>query len=85
MGAPIGTLEAKRQIGYLPELYRYQEWLTGDEVVRLHGRLCGLDKQVIDKRVPELLHMVGVGQRGRTVLSIIPKACSSGLDWLARW
>ncbi|WP_226003005.1 ABC transporter ATP-binding protein [Paenibacillus sp. BJ-4] len=65
MGAPIGTLEAKRQIGYLPELYRYQEWLTGDEVVRLHGRLCGLDKQVINKRAPELLHMVGVGQRGK--------------------
>ncbi|AET59314.1 ABC transporter [Paenibacillus terrae HPL-003] len=67
IGAPIGTLEAKRQIGYLPELYRYQEWLTDDEVVRLHGRLCGMDKQVINKRVPELLHMVGVGQQGKTI------------------
>ncbi|RRJ66152.1 ABC transporter ATP-binding protein [Paenibacillus oralis] len=65
MGAPIGTLEAKRQIGYLPELYRYQEWLTGEEVVRLHARLCGLDKQETNRRVPELLHRVGVGNRGK--------------------
>ncbi|WP_415841711.1 ATP-binding cassette domain-containing protein, partial [Paenibacillus macerans] len=59
MGAPIGTLEAKRQIGYLPELYRYQEWLTGEEVVRLHARLCGLDNQEANRRIPELLHRVG--------------------------
>ena len=65
LGAPIGTLEAKQQIGYLPELYRYQEWLTGEEVVRLHGQLCGLDKTVINQRVPELLRRVGVGQRGK--------------------
>lgn len=33
-GHKIGSLEAKSQIGYLPELYRYQEWLTGEEEVR---------------------------------------------------
>ncbi|MNI27821.1 putative ABC transporter ATP-binding protein YxlF [compost metagenome] len=64
-GHPIGTIAAKSKIGYLPELYRYQEWLTGEEVVRLHARLCGIGKSEADIRIPELLKEVGIGQRGR--------------------
>ncbi|GGI96070.1 ABC transporter ATP-binding protein [Paenibacillus hunanensis] len=64
-GDAIGTVAAKRHIGYLPELYRYQEWLTGSEVVRLHARLCGLDKQTTERRIPELLDRVGIGNRGK--------------------
>ncbi|AIQ68739.1 ABC transporter ATP-binding protein [Paenibacillus graminis] len=64
-GHPIRTIAAKSKIGYLPELYRYQEWLTGEEVVRLHARLCGIGKSEADIRIPELLKEVGIGQRGR--------------------
>lgn len=64
-GQPIGSLEAKLQIGYLPELYRYQEWLTGEEVVRLHARLCRVDNALAAIRIPQLLDEVGIGQRGR--------------------
>ncbi|MDQ1232849.1 ABC-2 type transport system ATP-binding protein [Paenibacillus sp. SORGH_AS306] len=63
-GDPIGSLEAKRHIGYLPELYRYQEWLTGEEVVRLHSRLCGMDQSTIKPRIKQLLDQVGIGKRG---------------------
>ncbi|MVO98110.1 ABC transporter ATP-binding protein [Paenibacillus lutrae] len=65
LGYPIGSLDAKRQIGYLPELYRYQEWLTGEEVVRLHGKLCGLERSALQKRIPQLLEEVGIGLRGK--------------------
>ncbi|KRE53694.1 ABC transporter [Paenibacillus sp. Soil522] len=64
-GAPIGSLEARRQIGYLPELYRYQEWLTGEEVLWLHARLCKLNKAYARKRINALLMDVGIGKRGR--------------------
>lgn len=64
-GHKIGSLEAKSLIGYLPELYRYQEWLTGEEVVRLHARLCGMQRSVAYKRIPQLLDEVGIGKRGR--------------------
>jgi ABC-2 type transport system ATP-binding protein len=64
-GEPIGMLEAKRKIGYLPELYRYQEWLTGDEVVRLHAKLCGMERTEAGRRVPAMLDEVGLGLRGR--------------------
>ncbi|SIR39248.1 MULTISPECIES: ABC transporter ATP-binding protein [unclassified Paenibacillus] len=64
-GEPIGSLAARRLIGYLPELYRYQEWLTGEEVVRLHARLCRLPRAEADRRVPQLLERVGIGLRSR--------------------
>ncbi|MBT2290912.1 ABC transporter ATP-binding protein [Paenibacillus albidus] len=65
LGHPIGSLEAKAQIGYLPELYRYQEWLSGIEVIRLHARLCGQERSVTEERIPRLLDEVGIGQRGK--------------------
>lgn len=65
LGHKIGSLEAKSLIGYLPELYRYQEWLTGEEVVRLHAQLCGIKRPVADKKIAELLDEVGIGKRGR--------------------
>ncbi|MBB3111884.1 ABC-2 type transport system ATP-binding protein [Paenibacillus phyllosphaerae] len=64
LGEPIGTLASKRLIGYLPELYRYQEWLSGEEVVRLHAKLCGVDRSVARHRIPQLLEEVGIGRRG---------------------
>ncbi len=41
LGAPLGDRAARRRIGYLPELFRYQPWLQAREVLRLHGRLIG--------------------------------------------
>jgi ABC-2 type transport system ATP-binding protein len=29
LGRPAGDREARRRVGYLPELFRYQAWLTG--------------------------------------------------------
>jgi len=39
-GAPAGTADARRATGYLAELFRFPEWLTADEVLRLHQRLA---------------------------------------------
>jgi len=64
-GQEIGTLEAKSHIGYLPELYRYQEWLTGEEVLRLHARLCRMERSAAERLIPQLLQRVGIGVRGR--------------------
>ena len=40
LGAPLGDRRARRDIGYLPELFRYQPWLRAREVVELHGALA---------------------------------------------
>jgi ABC-2 type transport system ATP-binding protein len=43
LGSPLGDRRARREIGYLPELFRYQPWLRAREVVELHGRLRSVD------------------------------------------
>src|SRR5580765_6910771 len=32
LGAPLGDREARRRVGYLPELFRFQPWLRAREV-----------------------------------------------------
>jgi hypothetical protein len=34
-----GTTRARARVGYLPELFRYQPWLTAAEVLALHVKL----------------------------------------------
>ncbi len=48
-------------MGYLPELFRYQPWLTAAEVVDLHVRLSGADVSAADRRA--VLTQVGLGAR----------------------
>jgi ABC-2 type transport system ATP-binding protein len=43
LGAPLGDRAARRDIGYLPELFRYQPWLKAREVLELHARLRSAD------------------------------------------
>lgn len=63
-GYPAGSVEARRHIGYLPELFRYPDWLTGQEVLTFHSKLCELDRVTAEKRIKTLLDDVGIGQRG---------------------
>jgi ABC-2 type transport system ATP-binding protein len=42
-GAPAGSPEAHRALGYLAELFRFPDWLTADEVLSMHQRLAGAD------------------------------------------
>ncbi|MFQ5425979.1 MAG: ABC transporter ATP-binding protein [Gaiellales bacterium] len=39
-GHPAGTRGARRQLGYLAELFRFPGWATADEVLLLHQRLA---------------------------------------------
>jgi ABC-2 type transport system ATP-binding protein len=43
LGAPLGDRAARREVGYLPELFRYQPWLRAHEVLELHARLRSVD------------------------------------------
>jgi ABC-2 type transport system ATP-binding protein len=61
LGMPIGNVETRRRIGFLPEDFRFYDWLTARELVALHARLAGLDARQIARRVDEVLELVGLG------------------------
>lgn len=64
LGAPIGNVESRRRIGYLPELFRYPDWLTGRQLLEAHGEICGLDRADRKRKSDELIDLVGLGGRG---------------------
>lgn len=57
---PIGDVEVRRRIGYLPENFNYQPWLTGEELLGFHASLCGMTPAETQNRVPEVLDQVGL-------------------------
>jgi ABC-2 type transport system ATP-binding protein len=63
LGAPIGNLEARRAVGYLPELFRYQDWLSAREVLALHAALLGIAKAKRAPEISETLELVGLSAR----------------------
>lgn len=60
LGAPSGDVEVRRKIGFLPENFRFYEWLTPPELLHLHGRLCGVSPDTLATRVPALIDLVGL-------------------------
>jgi ABC-2 type transport system ATP-binding protein len=61
LGRPAADPRARARVGYLPELFRYQPWLTAAEVLTLHVRLTGLAVPDQDRR--ECLALVGLAER----------------------
>ena len=43
LGRPIGDRATRARIGYLPELFRYPDWLSAREVLAFHARLMRLN------------------------------------------
>jgi ABC-2 type transport system ATP-binding protein len=61
LGRPSTDPASRARVGYLPELFRYQPWLTAAEVLTLHVRLAGLDVPAAERR--ERLSLVGLAER----------------------
>jgi ABC-2 type transport system ATP-binding protein len=61
LGRPARDPLARARVGYLPELFRYQPWLTAAEVLRLHTRLAGAAVSAQQRR--ECLGLVGLADR----------------------
>ena len=68
LGAALGDVATRRRIGYLPELFRYQGWMTAREVLALHCELARLPRADWGPEIGAVLELVGLTERadGRT-------------------
>ena len=73
LGLPLGAVAAKRRIGFLPEQFRFHEWLRGEEFLDFHGELCGMSRAARRRRIPEVLELVGLAGRGKDRLRTYSK------------
>jgi len=63
LGRPGTDPGSRARVGYLPELFRYQPWLTAAEVLELHVRLSRVAVSATEQR--ECLALVGLADRAR--------------------
>src|SRR2546428_13564892 len=63
LGEPLGSRGARRRIGYLPELFRYQPWLGAREVLALHCELAGVERARWEREIGGVLATVGLADR----------------------
>lgn len=63
-----GASDVKKKIGYLPEGAYYPEFLKGEEVLRYYGQLYGLHGAALEKRVSEVLDIVGMSRARRRLV-----------------
>ncbi|MFT9848718.1 ABC transporter ATP-binding protein [Aneurinibacillus sp. REN35] len=64
LGSPIGSVESRQKVGYLPELFRYPDWLTGRQLLEAHADLCRLPRSLRAERIDFLIGRVGLAGRG---------------------
>jgi ABC-2 type transport system ATP-binding protein len=60
LGHKPADLDSRMKVGFLPEHFRFHDWLTATEFLRLHATLYHMPDPVIRKRLPELLELVGL-------------------------
>jgi ABC-2 type transport system ATP-binding protein len=60
LGRAIGDRDGMARIGFLPEHFRFQEWLTANEFLFLNGQLMNMKTNDLRSRIEELLERVGL-------------------------
>lgn len=61
LGRPAGDRRARDRVGYLPELFRYPDWMSAREVLAFHARLIRLDRAAY--AIDAALDEVGLRER----------------------
>ena len=78
-GAAFGSKGSLGRIGYLPELFRYQSWLTAREVLALHCELAGIDRARWGSEIERILATVGLADRGTSRVGTFSKGMQQRL------
>jgi ABC-2 type transport system ATP-binding protein len=79
LGAPIGDRATRARIGYLPELFRYQAWLTPREVLTLHARLTRSRASRQGRSIGDVLEIVGLADRAADRVGTLSKGLQQRL------
>ncbi len=73
LGSPLGDRRTMARVGFLPEHFRFQEWLTATEFLELHGQLFGTPRTQLVGRIEQLLERVGLSEFRNRPLSTFSK------------
>jgi ABC-2 type transport system ATP-binding protein len=60
LGNPIGDPQSRSRVGFLPEHFRFHDWLNGAEFLNLHAQLYRVSESDRRQRISALLKRVGL-------------------------
>lgn len=60
LGKPMGDRATRARIGFLPEHFRFHDWLTALEFLTVHGQLYGMPGDQLKRRIDETLDLVSL-------------------------
>jgi ABC-2 type transport system ATP-binding protein len=59
-GVALDNPDVRSRVGFLPEHFRFHDWLRAEEFLTLHADLYHMSRDLTRQRVPELLDLVGL-------------------------
>jgi len=65
LGFPAGDTKVNERVGFLPEESYLYRFLNGEETLRFYGKLFKIPRKELNRRVPELLDVVGLDAKAR--------------------
>src|SRR5215212_3599273 len=65
LGEAAGSSRINEKIGFLPEESYLYRFLNGEETLHFYGRLFKIPRKELNRRVPELLDIVGLDAKSR--------------------
>jgi ABC-2 type transport system ATP-binding protein len=63
LGEPVGRVGIRKHVGYLPEDHRFPEYHSGASLLEFYGGLLEMPRAMRQKRIPEVMEMVGLKGR----------------------
>lgn len=79
LGYKAGSTQAKKDLGYLPEVALYYPFMKARELLWLYGGLSGVPRTELEQRVGHVLEMVGLQGREKALLRTFSKGMQQRL------
>jgi ABC-2 type transport system ATP-binding protein len=73
LGLALGDPSGRRRVGFLPEHFRFRDWLKAHEFLQLHADLYSVPREVARHRIPQLLDLVGLLEHAEKKLCTFSK------------
>lgn len=79
LGQPVGNSSARQRVGYLPEDHQFPGYHSAESLLHFYGRLYGMSRQDRNRRIPEMLQLVGLTGRAKSKIRTYSKGMKQRL------
>ncbi|MBW3622143.1 MAG: ABC transporter ATP-binding protein [Armatimonadetes bacterium] len=62
LGKPVGNIQVRREISYLPESPYFYDYLSGAELLNFYGKLFNINAEERGRKIRQLLQLVGLAE-----------------------